>query len=353
MILTFYDKDYTALQDNASLNVGNWDLKRRAVDFDEFSAESERFTENINPTFVVMKDDRGRYKYAAFAGIPELNKANQTSINASDFKTIHNNDVLLNFPTYTTENYLNAMFSYILEEFYSQVIQESFEVDYDLTDVASIKFKELIPEPGHQVYNLWEDILAPYMKFYGLYMTSKLDIKNKKLLFTIARVNQYDRPLNLYETEVKNYGKWIASVNETQYVIKTPSKLVYSPQYILNSQNEIGTLGNITRDLYPIKKRIVLKECDSDQGSEDYKKQELEALEECLTDLIDAKYNESLEFDVTNTSYEKDFFSTIYSIYLEKGTLYKKLPLGEICEDNTGTKKFTLGYKKDDVILYI
>lgn len=353
MILTFYDKNFVALQNNASLNVGIWNLSRKAVDFDDFTAISEGFEEDINPTFVVMKDDRGRYKYAAFAGIPEKEENNQTNIQASDLKTIHNNDVLLNFPEYTTESLLNSMFSYIFQEFYSQVVQESFEIEYDLSDIATLKFDELIPETGYNVYSLWGDILVPYMKYYGIYMTSKLDLENKKIIFTMGRINKYSRFINLYETKNLNYGKWIASVNETQYIIKTPTQLIYGEQYILNSQNQIGSIDKIQRDLYPIKKKLIFKETDYEPGTSDYEKVKMEAMEESLTELINAMYNESLELDVNNAFFTEDSFDSVFEIYINKGNLYKKLPLGEIVEKNDGTKKFILGYKQNDVVLYI
>ena len=55
MIVVFYDKNFVALQNNASLNVGKYEIVKRAVDFDDFSVTSEAFTESANPCFVVLK----------------------------------------------------------------------------------------------------------------------------------------------------------------------------------------------------------------------------------------------------------------------------------------------------------
>ena len=59
-------------------------IKRKAVDFDDFNFTSEPFLVNINPCFVVLKDDfNGRLKYSAFAGIPQLtNRKQNGNVNA-------------------------------------------------------------------------------------------------------------------------------------------------------------------------------------------------------------------------------------------------------------------------------
>ena len=90
MIVSFYDESFNGLQNNASLVVdaASYSLIRRAVDLDELKCTCEAFTESIQPTFVVVKDDRGRYEYGALAGVPQLTSDNQTKITASDLKTM-------------------------------------------------------------------------------------------------------------------------------------------------------------------------------------------------------------------------------------------------------------------------
>lgn len=347
MIISFYDKDFVALQDNASLNVGNWSLRRKAVDFDDFSATSEAFVENINPTFVVIKDDRGRYKYGAFAGIPELTNDNQTQVQGSDLKTLFNNDILVKFGTYTN---LVDMFNYVFTEFQTQVVQSEFHVEFDLTDITDIAMGLLVPDTEkHQVVQVWDDVIQPYLKFYNLYMDSRLDLGSKTIIFTIAKSNKYKKALRLYEFGINNYGKWIASVNESQAVVSYGNELYYSSKYILTSNNVI-TNDLTLRDLYPIKNRIVLKETEDST-----KIQELltEGVQECLTSLIEARYNESVEFSSIKTQFENEYFDSTLQIYIRRNEFYKDLPVGEIYEDNTGARKLVLGYKPDDVVIYI
>ena len=353
--ITFYDKDFGALQNNSSLEVGIWTLRRKANDFDDFNVESEAFIENINPTFVIMKDERGRYKYGAFAGIPQLTNENKTNVQASDLKTIFNNNVLLQFGTYFK---LKNMFAYMFTEFDKQVIQGYFNVFFDLSDIADIEMDILVPDTSMKVYNLWDDILQKYMKYYNLFMDSKIDLSNKSIVYRIARTNKTKKGLGLWKINIKNYGKWIASVNEAYAVVNNNGKLTYSPTYILNSQNEIGTTDKITRDLFPIKNNIVLKETDDSTEIQTLLE---EGIEECLTTLIDARYNEDIEFNTVylngnnleETDYKNDYFDTTYAVYIKAGEFYKNLPIGELYENQNGEKKIKLGYKADNIILYI
>lgn len=347
MIATFYDKNFVALQNNASLNVGRWELKRKAVDFDDFSLTSEPFIEDVNPCFVILKDDYGRYKYGALAGIPQLNKDNQTELVASDLKTIFNNEILLQFEEY---DYFDEMLSAVLTAFNTQVMQDSFSLEIDLTDLATIEMSDLIPSTELKVYNVWQDILVPYMKYYNCYITSKLDLTNKKLVFTIKRTNLYTLFLNLWEMDIRNYGKWISSINETQAVVNVGGSLTYGDKYLLLSDGAI-TNNSSLRDLYPIKRIVILKETSN---SEEVANLINEGTIEAIEKLIEARYNESIEFSTNKIQrYETADFSTEFDVYVKKGVKYKTLPLGEIYENQNGEKKLKVGYKSDDLVAYL
>lgn len=68
MIISFYDREFQGLKNNASLTVDNasYKLVRRAIDLDDFQCNCEAFREDINPTFVIVKNDRGNYVYGAW-----------------------------------------------------------------------------------------------------------------------------------------------------------------------------------------------------------------------------------------------------------------------------------------------
>lgn len=348
MIITFYDRDFNALQDNASLNVGEWSLIRRAVDFDDFTATSEPFLEKINPTFVVLKDDYGRYKYGAFAGIPELTKENKTKLQASDLKTLFNNEILAQFLNFTS---VVTYLSDVIQKFKNQVIQNSFEVEFDTTNIhTDILITDLVPEDTLRVYNVWEECILPYLKYYDLFIETKLDVKNKKIIFYLKRTNNRTLPLRLWEYNITNYGKYIVSINETIGAVNYDGNITYGIKWILLSDNSI-TSTEANRDLFPIKKKIILEETeDSTEVTALLNKVNAEALKQ----LVEARYQESFQISIDNDSRFTDIdFDVQFIIYSERGIFYKNLPLGEIQENQRGTKTIKIGYKPDDIVYYL
>ena len=61
MIISFYDHEFKGLPNNASLVVDNpsYSLVRRGVELDELKCTCEAFKEDIQPTFLIVKNDRG------------------------------------------------------------------------------------------------------------------------------------------------------------------------------------------------------------------------------------------------------------------------------------------------------
>ena len=80
---SFYDKNFKGLQNNASLVISkdSYSLIKRPVEMNSLSCVCEAFTEDIQPTFLVIQDNKGSYVYGCLAGIPLLNENNQTEIN--------------------------------------------------------------------------------------------------------------------------------------------------------------------------------------------------------------------------------------------------------------------------------
>jgi hypothetical protein len=340
MIISFYDKDFKGLQDNASLVIDNnsYSLIKRGIELDELKCTCEPFIESIQPTFLVVKNDKGNYVYGCLAGIPSLTKENKTVITGTDLKAMLKSDALLDFYGLTMAT-VNDVFDYSFSEWDSQVNQGSFDCELRLNDnVGIIGLDNLVPT-GKGKYNVWTDIFSPYLKYYGLYMTSSLDLINKKVIFTIGKSMYRNLNIKLWEHGQKDYGKWIADVNECQgYVLNTTTGLYTNGiKWILTSQNAVTTITAL-RDIYPIKRKIILKE--TDDGA---KVTELlnEANREALELLCKSLYNE----DITLTDIDADF-ETKFNIYVRRGEgLYKSLPCGELHYDASGLKKVQIGYR--------
>lgn len=356
MIISFLDKDFKGLQNNASLVVdkASYNLIKRPIEMNELSCVCEPFTEDIQPTFLVVKDDIGRYIYGALSGIPRLNSDNKTEITATDLKSMLSSDIFIQPTTYNT---VKDYIEYIFNEWNTQVNQGYIECElefkkYKKTDNAydvsgDIAFEELKPtntnEDGTQA-SLVVDALTEiqtYLKRYNLYIDSKLilsetkdgdEIKPKRVVFTIGKTMYKPLNIKLWEYGIKDYGKWIASVNETQgYYEKDGVFTPSSNKWILTSQNQI-TVTQSNRDIFPIKKKIVT-------STESL----LQADKDALTLLLDNLFNEDIEIPATDISAD---FETIFEIYTQKGKgKYKDLPCGALYYDANGLTKIQIGYR--------
>jgi hypothetical protein len=376
MIVSFYNKDFLALQNNASLNVGNYTMRLRAVDFDDVSITSEAFTENINPCFVVLKSDLGNYEYGGFAGIPSLDKEGRTVCQVSDLRTFFNSEILLKFISPLT---VKDVFDQVYAAFSYQVIQSSFFVTFDTSQLGNLNLETFLSPDitTFSKYNCWE-LLNSYCKFYNLFIEAKLVLSEKKIVYTVKRIrlDLYNNtqglspdkllPLKLWEQGISKYGKWIASVNEAQgIVINTSTNIItYGYKFIMLSNSIITTIIN-DRDIYPIKRKIFIKEIEDvtdttktiDEiiaiNNANKTKTLNEANLEALTEIVDNRYNESIEIQANGVDrYEKADFETIFNVSVEKNVPYKWLPLGEIYKDNKGVIKLKIGYKSSDIVYY-
>ena len=315
MIISFYDREFKPLQNNASLVIDkdSYMLIKRPIELNTFTCVCEAFTENIQPTFLVVKDDIGKnVLYSSLAGIPILNKQNKTEITATDLKSIFSSDVIMQYSTYAN---VGGILTYLFNVWNTQVNKNSFNCEVVYLDGADeVKTDELHLQPSTDkaVYNVLDELQA-YLKSYDLYIDSEVDLVGKKLIFYIGKTMQREVNIKLWEYGIRNYGKWIASVNETQGYSETWQEGI---KWILTSQNQI-TIDENNRDIYPIKKKVIVAKTID------------EANKEALIALLDARYNEDLE--ISSTTLNVDFRSK-FNIYIKRGDLqpYKSLPCGEL-----------------------
>lgn len=330
MIVSFYDKEFKGLQNNASLTVdkASYKLVKRPVELNDLSCTCEPFTENIQPTFLVISDDLGRYVYGSLAGIPLLNEENKTEINGTDLKSMLSSDVILETGTFAN---VNEIITYIFNQWNIQVNQNSFTCELLFNEnVGTVAIKDLTPAYKKEVYNAWEEMQS-YLKVYDLFLDTKIDLVNKKVQFIVGKTMYRKLNIKLWEYGIKNYGKWVADVNECQGYYNNNGNWTAGYKWILTSQNNI-TINENNRDIYPIKRRIVVSEEDLTTANT-----------EALKILLDALYNENIELPTTNITPD---FETRFEVYVNKGEgKYKDLPCGELHYDSSGLIKVQIGYR--------
>lgn len=335
MILSFYDKNFKGLQNNASLVVDNLSYKliKKPIELNELSCFCEAFTEDIQPTFLIIKDDIGGYVYGSLAGIPELNKENKTEVNGTDLKTMLSSDVIIKPSTYSlVKDYL----TYLFNEWNSQVMQGTITCELIIKDnVNSVAIENLVPTTDKRVVNGLEEMQS-YLKYYGLYLDTKIDLINKKVQFIVGKTMFRNLNVKLWEYGIRNYGKWVADVNECQgYYVNESGTWTEGIKWILTSKNEV-TSTESNRDIFPVKRKVITNE-------ESIAKADIES----LTTLLDSLYNENIELEATNL---KPDFETNFAIYLKQGQeKYKDLPCGYLQYDASGLVKFQIGYRYTDI----
>ena len=382
MIASFYDKNFKGLQNNASLVISkdSYSLVKRPVEMNSLSCVCEPFTEDIQPTFLIIQDNKGSYVYGCLAGIPLLNEDNQTEINGTDLKSMLSSDVILQPTTY---DYVNDYITYIFDQWKEQVNQDSFNVELDFTD--NLKklsetednrepMTELKPSTEKDIYNAYDE-LAQYLKYYNLYIEGSVDLVNKKVIFTIGRTMFRNLRIRLWEYGIKNYGKWVADTNEAQgyynnnndwqegykwvlranntiFTLKTVSELPASAtqgQYFYNTtdskyytydtENNQWQVVDNPRDIYPIKRKVIVNTESIDKANE-----------ESLTELLNSLYNENIDLNADDILQANANFETKFAIYLKQGGgKYKDLPCGELQYDATGLIKVQIGYRYSGV----
>ena len=223
-------------------------------------------------------------------------------------------------------------------------------ISYDFSRIAGISMDNLKPDNTLKSYNVWEDCIVPYLKYYNIFIETSLNIKQKRIIFTLKRCNDKTYPLRLWEYNIRNYGKYISSVNETQGMVIYNNNITYGFIWILTADNSITTTA-ANRDLYPIKRKLVIKETED---SSEITKLLNEANVEALKILVEARYQESFTINIDNDQrYDNINFDVQFRIFSERGVFYKMLPLGEIIEDSKGKRTLKIGYKPDDIVYYI
>lgn len=378
MIASFYDKNFKGLQNNASLVISkdSYSLIKRPVEMNTLSCVCEPFTEDIQPTFLVIQDNKGGYVYGCLAGIPLLNENNQTEINGTDLKSMLSSDVILQPTTY---DYVNDYITYIFNQWKEQVNQNSFNVELNFTDnLKKISDEEdyrepmtdLQPNTEKDIYNAYDE-LAQYLKYYDLYIEGSIDLINKKVIFTIGRTMFRPLRIRLWEYGIRNYGKWVADTNEAQgyynnngtweagykwilrtnntiFILNIVSQLPESATkgqyfynttdnkyYTYNVDNSEWQIVDNPRDIYPIKRKVIVNTESIDKANE-----------ESLTELLNSLYNENIELNADDILQANANFETNFAIYLKQGGgKYKDLPCGELQYDATGLVKVQIGYR--------
>lgn len=361
MIINFFDRNFRPLTDNASLAVESYELIRSAVDFDTFKCICEPHGININPFFVTLEDDKGRYVYGTMAGIPERQTANnKTQIIAADLKTLFNGEVALDFRgiNYTL---LSSYIQHLFNVFSAQLVQGLYPISIDLTGLGDKAFNmALVKTDAAFKADLWAT-LSETLLYNDCYIESQIQLYDtqqynrngvlvtipKGIHFRIASNKLVTKPIVLTDYNIEDFSKTIAPLNEAVVYDKDLTS-VQKTWYLL-SDNQL-TQNKALRDLFPIKRKIFSGDVVSNAESE------------AVLALAENKYQENIAIPFNAAINPQDFyFDTFLDIYPQptfdnegnRINKYKSLPVGAIgiTESREGsTYWLEIGYRPNNAV---
>lgn len=348
MIMSFYDRDFVPIKNNASFVIDNasYRLTKKPIDLNEFSCVCEPFTEDVQPTFCVVKDNRGRYIYGALAGVIEINDKNQSVINGTDLKTLLDIDLLIDISgqNFTTVNqYFRFLFDNMDFKIIGMIDNMGRILKFD-DNMGNVNLTYLYPgsdtEDKQFVVNVLTE-LQTYAKYYDLYIDPVIEITTGATIFNIGRTMSEPKNIKLWEKGIHNYGKHILGTIQYLAFYNDNGNYDMSNVWTLLDDNTITSNQNITSvERSPLKRRIVV----STKSTEDADK-------EAISALLDEKYKEDIELPVDIISNESHSFKDKYIIWRNKGDNkpYTELPCGALYYNSNGLYKYKIGYRYTDI----
>lgn len=332
MFITLYDHNFRVISNNSSLTVGNYLLSRRAYDLNEFSAICEPIELTATPMFATLKTNEGDRYYDMLAPLILRESDGKSKIVARDLYAVYNTECVIDFTVQLHD--VREFMQYIYNAWKAFDIS-GFNVNLDLT---SVTIEDPLYQPTEKaIYNVM-DLFSKTMRFYGLYMSSEINMYTKTLDFKVRSQKENTRKIKLEEFGIFDFGKYQPEVN-TAIAMDTGLNIRHN-WYLL--QNGSITTQSALRDIFPTSTRILTAD-DINQADFD-----------AVGLLAENRYQEEIPVNIV---YDYDRLSTIdfntsFEVYYN-GKYYKTLPIGEITDDGTKNRIIKLGYLPLDLIQLI
>ena len=331
MFITFYDKDFNAINDNSSLNIEKYSLARRSYDLNTFTCTCEPIDLSVEPMFAVVRENTGQKYYDCLAPIVTRNTDNKSSVIARDLKAVFNTEVVIDFTqtVATVQGYFELIFASWENYVFSGFDNITFTTDFTTTE-------SLYMPTEKAVYNVL-DLFKKGLAFYELYLESSIDIKTSTLNFTVKNNNLTTEKVILEDYGVIDFGK---SKPSTNVAVASSEDFITTEKWYLLKDGTI-TMTSSLQDLFPASTMIFT--------NSEFE----EARYDAVMELADNRNQEAIALSLTSDDrlYDIDFGTDLEIYY--NNALYKTLPIGEISENQKGERTVTIGYKPVDLIQII
>lgn len=216
--LILFDADFNPLGSPASGDVStvhvckSWSLKRKAFEFDEFTAVCRGYEDSKDAVYVGLFDNTGKLIYRCFSGIPTTS-GGLTTVNGVDVRKIFDQDIPLDYSKaidsngFTSENAIyNLLLKDSLDGITEAVSLTGIEYSVNTIDTSHEKVDNgdgSIVSGTKEIRNIWEQIQACNAIYSNMVLAEwKNDAETNafKLTFKVCPI------FNVYAIRRKDFG---------------------------------------------------------------------------------------------------------------------------------------------------
>jgi len=322
MFLSLYDKNFRTINNNSSLIVESYNLKKRAYDLNEFNAICESVSLSAEPMFAMMKTKEGDNYYDLLSPLIIRNENNKSKVVGRDLYAVFNTECIIDFTVKQLS--VNALIQFIYNS-WKAFDSSGFNTNLDLSQINII---DTVYQPSEKsVYNV-KDLLTKTMKNYGLFLSSKINLQSKTLDFVIRSQKEITKKIRLEDFNITDFNKYQP---ETNTAIAMNSDLSIRHNWYLKQDNSITTQSAL-RDIFPTATKIFT--------ADDINQADFEAVSELGENRFQEEIPINIVYDYNRLSLVD--FNTSFEVYYQD-KFYKVLPVGEIIDNGTKNKILKLG----------
>lgn len=351
--ICLYDSAFTALGKWTQHIAKNWQLKRQALDADEFTATCQGWQQSKDACFVGLHNETGALEYVAFCGLPTT-KDGLTTVIGTDTRLIFDQKVKVAYDKqvqgggYAITS-ISTLFQYLLQTVFEDLgISLGVTYDIDVSDTTLVETwndGEAV-DRSTDYRNVYEE-LQKFCNVYDCVLMTTWSVNiltNKyKLTFRVQRI---------YQTVNIKLSDYDVFMKLTQNIVNRTiaTNGITSVTYYLYNDNTVSSTYTASRVLFPPKITTIYKEISEDTTAEEaLAEAEAEAIKTLNANRYKDKVTINLKSKLGSTLRNVDFtyFADVSEYNPADASSVKRFPVYSIQTDSSGAKKLVLGRLSD------
>lgn len=361
----------------------SWSLKRKAYEFDEFTAVCKGYKDSRNAVYAGLFENDGTLIYRCLSGIPTT-KDGLTTVNGIDVRQIFNQEIPVDYTKAVDKGGTTSEYT-----IYSLLVRESlkdlakgvalsgvkFKTDFlDLTEDRIDNVSSSVIATTKEIRNVWDQIQACNASFSKVLLAEWAnDRKNNSYSLTFkvspvfnvytVRLSDFDAKRTLNQNIVNHVSVWNSNLSgkiEEYFLLKRPEVEEKENDGLTTYKFTYITTEFSDKVCFPIRSKAFARKevkvaSSSDNPTEEeastYGKNLSEAREEAVQALLGSISKDRVTIDLNSkygkrlkgiTLSDRGLLAGYYSADGE-GETDKYLPVSAIYTDSNGTNKVEFG----------